>query len=73
VEFLEAAKERAGALVAKFHGSVLSMLPHAYNRDSARISYFLVAIAYIVAAPSNSHLLVDGCMRKQTIHHLLVV
>ncbi len=70
---MEAAKERAGALVAKFHGSVLSMLPHAYNRDSARISYFLIAIAYIVAAPSNSHLLVDGCMRKQTIHHLLVV
>ncbi len=70
---MKAAKECAGALVAKFHGSVLSMLPHAYNRDSARISYFLIAIAYIVAAPSNSHLLVDECMQKQTIHHLLVV
>jgi hypothetical protein len=60
VEFLKAAKESAGALVAKFHGSVLSMLPHAYNRDSARISYFLIAIAYIVAAPGNSHLDREG-------------
>lgn len=49
---MKAAKECAGALVAKFHGSVLSMLPHAYNRDSARISYFLIAIAILLLHPA---------------------